>query len=390
MNAGNWLIIILYLLLPLGQFQRLPLGIAGASIYVHDLVLMAIWAWVLWQRIRHPEVEVSTEGSENDGEVKIFWIFTAIALLSWLINLPRWGQESIIGFGYLIRWVLLSAPLFLLLITDYRLPITELIKKSIFLLAVLGWLQYFIFPDLTRMKYFGWDDHYFRLIGTLLDPNFMGILIVIGLSLEFSAFSFKPLAFGRKLFYLITLAFTYSRASYLSWLVFLFGWGINRVFRKPIKGGILKLGRIFFRSLTAYSVYFWLAVSAIIFVLMPRPAGEGGDFSRTASISGRLQSYRQVWEIIKDNPVFGVGFNNYRLTQNKGITDHAAAGADNSFLFVWATTGVFGLIAFLWLIFSLQPWWLVLPIVIHSFFNNTLFFPWVLIYLWGIQVADEN
>ncbi len=439
MDISSWLIIILYLLLPLGQLQRLPLGIAGVSVYVHDLVLVGMWVWILIRFVIATIVEGSLlklfkkgffDGAQNDGRVKRFFVFTAIGLLSWLINLPRWGQESIIGLGYLIRWVLLSAPLFLTVIlssslrtkdpvnrevlgdSSLKLRMTKLFKKSIFLLALFGWVQYLIFPDLTRMKYFGWDDHFFRLTGTLLDPNFMGILLVLGIGLEFSNFQFSIFKSFKKIFYLITLAFTYSRASYLSWLVLLFGWGINKIFAKPIKGGILKLARIFFRSLTAYSVYFWLAVSAIIFVLMPRPTGEGGDLTRTASISGRLESYQQVWGVIKKNPLFGVGFNNMRLyksrhpehregstqsltnqgilqsrfrPQNDVIFDHAAAGADNSFLFVWATTGTFGLITFVWLVFSLRPWWLVLPIVIHSFFNNTLFFPWVLIYLWGIQ-----
>ncbi len=406
MNAGNWLIIILYLLLPLGQLQRLPLDIPGVSVYAHDLVLTALWAWILWRRLK-PAITNTKNKSEKENvlapfrvrTLRPFVVFTAIAAISWLINLPRWGGESLIGLGYLIRWVLMIAPLICLRVTGYELQVGKLLKKSIFLLVVLGWVQYFIFPDLTRMKYFGWDDHFFRLTGTLLDPNFMGILLVIGLGLEFchSEGQNGVDTFLKKLFYIITLFFTYSRASYLAWLVLLFGWGINKAFAKPIKGGIFKLGRIFFRSLTAYSVYFWLGVSAIIFVLMPRPEGEGGNLARTASIFGRQENYQQVVEIIKENPIFGVGFNNVRIVNSQSlrssrgskgstVVNHAEGGADNSFLFVWATTGVFGLITFLWLIFSLQPWWLVLPICVHSFFNHSLFFPWVLLYLWGMQL----
>jgi O-antigen ligase len=416
----QWLIVSLYLLLPLGQLQRLPLGIAGVSIYVHDLVLAALWGWILWRLIstgvekslfKKSDPSASDKsnlpplGMKKNGKLlKLFWFFTAVALISWLINLLRWGNESIIGLGYLVRWVLLVAPLFLIQYVAQN-PDTEngrktlhvtcrMLRVAIFITAVFGWVQYLIFPDLTRMKYFGWDDHFYRLTGTILDPNFFGILMVMGLGLEFSNFQFSIFKILKKLFYLVTLAFTYSRASYLAWLVLLFGWGINKIFAEPIKGGFLKLFKILLRSLKTYTVYFWLAVSAIIFVLLPRPEGEGGDLTRTASISGRLQSYHQTWEIIKENPLFGVGFNNYRLARKDKSrivpTNHAAGGSDNSFLFVWATTGILGLGVFIWLIFSLRPWWLILPVVVHSFFNNTLFFPWVLIYLWGIQSKYEN
>jgi O-antigen ligase len=398
MNIEYWLITILFLLLPLGQLQKLPLGISGVSVYVHDLVLAAMWLWILFSG----KVKDIFEGKLS----KPFWIFTSIGLTSWLINYFHWGKASFIGLGYLIRWILLSAPFFLskLQLSPHdRSKIFEnehlfkLLRQSIFLLTLFGWVQYLIFPDLTRMDYFGWDDHFYRLTGTLLDPNFMGILLVIGLSLEFSNFQFSIFKQLKKLFYLITLAFTYSRSSYLAWLILLFGWGINRIFGEPIKGGVKKILRIFVRSLTAYSVYFWLAVSAIIFIFLPRPAGEGGNLGRTASTYARFKNWDQTWQLIRKYPIFGVGFNNYRLAVKEAgfpvenvDTNHAAGGADNSFLFVWATTGVFGLIAFLWLVFSLKPWWLILPIVVHALFNHTLFFPWVLIYIWGLQNKHES
>jgi len=403
MGVAGWLITISFLLLPLGQLQKLPLGISGVSVYVHDLVLAVMWLLILFSG----KVKDIFKGKT----AKPFWIFTSIGLTSWLINYFHWGKASFIGLGYLVRWILLSAPFFLLryqLLPHDRSKIFEnehlfkLLRQSIFLLTLFGWVQYLIFPDLTRMDYFGWDDHFYRLTGTVLDPNFMGILLVLGLGLEFSrlrqGFGGQAISsFFKKIFYLITLAFTYSRSSYIGWLILLFSWGVNRIFGEPIKGGVKKIFRIFVRSLTAYSVYFWLAVSAIIFILLPRPAGEGGNLARTASIVGRLDNINQSQEIIRKYPLFGVGFNNYRLAVKEAgfpvenvDTNHAAGGADNSFLFVWATTGIFGLLAFIWLISSFRPWWLILPIVIHSLFNHSLFYPWVLLYIWGIQFHFLN
>ncbi len=461
MSIAGWLITILFLLLPLGQLQELPLGISGVSIYVHDLVLAVMWLWILVKMIRHPEPVAAGEGSpggffaraQNDRWVKRFFVFTVIGLLSWLINYFHWGKASFIGLGYLVRWFLLSAPMFLFVILNPQkrvkdpkgdsssqsgvgIRMTQLLKKSIFLLTLFGWLQYLIFPDLTRMDYFGWDDHFYRLTGTLLDPNFFGALMVIGLGLElchpepgitgegspggfFARAQNDAASFFKKTFYLITLGLTYSRSSYIAWLVLLFGWGINKIFapihlqgdpsatrrgrevNKHLGGGLVKILtlplRIFVRSLTAYSVYFWLTVSAIIFILLPRPAGEGGNLARTASIVGRLDNINQSQEIIRKYPIVGVGFNNYRLAVKEAgfpveniDTNHAAGGADNSFLFVWATTGILGLIAFIWLISSLRPWWLILPIVIHSLFNHSLFYPWVLLYIWAIRAESMS
>ncbi len=396
------MLVVLFFLLPLGQLQKLPLGISGVSLYIHDLVLVGLWALMLWRYVISIRGKKSLflykkgffDRAQNDRVFVPFIVFTAIAFLSWLINYFRFGTESLIGLGYWFRWILLAAPLFFPFLTNRKSQITDHLRKSLIIFALFGLIQYLIFPDLTQLKYFGWDDHYFRLIGTLLDPNFMGILIVIGLGLEFKR---VKCSFLRKLFYLITLGFTYSRASWLAWLVLLFSYTVREIFTKPIKEDIFLVFRTLVRSFKVPVFYFWLIASAIIFILLPRPKGEGGNLARTASISGRLHSYQQAWEIVKESPILGVGFNNYRLAlkqmdfeiENIEI-NNAAAGADNSFLFVWATSGIFGLIAFGWLVFSLRPIWLILPIVVHSFFNNTLFFPWVLIYIWAIQAEDED
>jgi len=64
--------------------------------------------------------------------------------------------------------------------------------------------------------------------------------------------------------------------------------------------------------------------------------------------------------IIKDNPLFGVGFNSLRfMKRDYGFLNqdwqesHSGAGVDSSVLFVWATTGVFGLGIYLWLFWKI-------------------------------------
>ena len=37
----------------------------------------------------------------------------------------------------------------------------------------------FVYPDLRNLWYLGWDPHYYRVFATLLDPNYVGILLVL-------------------------------------------------------------------------------------------------------------------------------------------------------------------------------------------------------------------
>jgi hypothetical protein len=70
----------------------------------------------------------------------------------------------------------------------------------------------------------------------------------------------------------------------------------------------------------------------------------------------------------------------------------AAAGLDSSLLFIAATTGVVGLAAFIFLFVSMirlaqgrfRTIYLasVAAVAVHSLFVNSLFYPWVMVWLW--------
>ena len=113
-----------------------------------------------------------------------------------------------------------------------------------------------------------------------------------------------------------------------------------------------------------------------------------------------------VWQT---SPVVGVGFNAYRyakyqqgiLNEEGLLESHSGAGADSSILFVLATTGVVGLMAYLNLGFNLWKYAAgnilfktsLLGIIAHSFFNNTLFYPWAMEWLWltlALGAVKEN
>jgi O-antigen ligase len=110
----------------------------------------------------------------------------------------------------------------------------------------------------------------------------------------------------------------------------------------------------------------------------------------------KVNNYKQTVTIIKDNLLFGVGYNNFRLAQKQygyiSVNDweqtNAGAGADNSFLFVFATSGILGFFYFIYLqkilLFSLFKnknyclFIYLILILISSFSINAFFYPWVL------------
>ncbi len=83
---------------------------------------------------------------------------------------------------------------------------------------------------------------------------------------------------------------------------------------------------------------------------------------------------------------------------------HAAGGVDSSILFLLVTTGVVGLSAYLYLLYmanvsdkskknttQIQNLYLssVCALLMHSLFVNSLFYPWVLLWMWILIASME-
>ncbi|PIY79331.1 MAG: hypothetical protein COY81_02855, partial [Candidatus Pacebacteria bacterium CG_4_10_14_0_8_um_filter_43_12] len=82
-------------------------------------------------------------------------------------------------------------------------------------------VQYLLLPDTRYLYLFGWDDHYYRLIGPLLDPNLSGILFVLTSWLIVAWRKLLPKAIVVSLLMMTILAIvlSYSRATYLSAII---------------------------------------------------------------------------------------------------------------------------------------------------------------------------
>jgi len=378
---------------PFGQLSRLPLTFGQfneVNIYLLDLLVFAILtSWLIWHWWNKKKILTST----YTKSLFSFWI---ILLFSWLINFKRYFlQETLVGLGYLVRFIVYSS--LSLVVYDLGKRHSKINKNYILncfcrwsiILSLVGITQYLFLPDTRFLLASGWDEHYFRVIGPFLDPNFLGLVLALGiLGIIWELREIKGNWRRILLAIIIGIPFflTYSRSSYLALLVGVAVWLF-----------LQKKQRIFFIFLFTF---------LFLLLLLPRPGGEGVKLERVASIEQRIESWQQALVIWQKNPLFGVGFNNYRYFSRDSdffSTDwqinKAGAGVENSFLFILATSGVIGLMGLIGLIRRIvietlasksNFKYLVLPslaaITIHSFFLNSFFYPWVIVW-WSFLMS---
>lgn len=287
-------------------------------------------------------------------------VFFILAFISLLLALPVYGWQAVlVGGMYLARWLVYS----LFFASIVQLIKSSQIKKILLtmgiLTAILGLAQYLVFPDIRSLAVSEWDPHYYRVVGTFLDPGFTGLILVFTLIL------LENVSFWWVITYL-ALALTYSRASYLAFLV-------SMAYLAWKKKG----WKFFFQILLLFTV--------TVTILPRAPDGEGVKLERTNSIQARIDSWTTAWKIYAQHPVVGAGFNVYRYAQGASLKSHAGAGADSSLLFVAATTGTLGLLAYLWYLKRLSQFpissFYFPALLVHSLFLNSLFYPAVMVWM---------
>ena len=323
----------------------------------------------------------------NKGRIiiKSVAVFAVVSLFSLLLS-TRYGLPAqMIGSFYWLRWVMYTSLPILFANSVSSLSLRRLMIILSLVIISVSWLQYIYFPDIRPWFYLGWDLHYYRVAGSFLDPGFTGLMLVfilIYLSISpLRSLSVSSLLWG--LAYL-GLALTYSRSSYLAFLV-----------------------AMAYIALVNHSAKFFtlilLLFTLTIFWLPRSPDGEGVKLERTRSIQARLDSWRNGLIIWRDHPLLGVGFNVYRYAQKEYgfITSadwqqtHAGSGVDSSLLFVGATTGIIGLAAYLYYLrylYSVSSPLLrasLLAVLSHSLFLNSFFYPFVLVWLSLIFVFSK-
>lgn len=301
--------------------------------------------------------------------------FLGFSLLSiFWVNYRFGNPASIVAFMY---WFRLSAfSIFSFVLAAYLKK--EIINFSLILIgltfSISGTVQYLLYPDIRHLSISDWDPHYYRVVGTLLDPGYIGIILVLFLVYLYQ----RPI---RNLFYqyiftvltYIILALTYSRSSFLALLAVAGSISYSKRSWKPL----LLTGAVLMMTL---------------FILPRSPDGEGVKLERTSSITARIQNWKNSLSIISTNPVIGVGYNAYRYAQKQAgflgkdnwLRSHSGAGADSSILFITATTGIVGITLYgLYLkqLYSLKGMkHSLVALLVHSLFLNSLVYPFVLLW----------
>lgn len=382
----NWILIFA---ISAGQLVKFPSsGSAGATIL--DLVVIALFIFGIsrFKSFKKP--------SKIFLSIQVF-IFICILSLS-LTPLTLTMQEYIQSFVYTIRFSLYFFVGYLIYCQILKVNLEKIILKSALIISSLGIAQLIFLPDLKELSTFGWDPHFFRTVSTFLDPNFLGAFLTLPLLLLFTKNSFtKEKIF---LFVLIFLALltTFSRSSYLVFLTS----GITLSFLKRSIKLLIIVIVLFCTLLTGFQLY-TLAVSK------PR------NIDRGYSANARLNTWQQGINIFEHAPILGVGFNTYRyslreynLAGNDFTNTRGASSNDASLLNILVTTGVIGflsyitfLIFFLKLAFKLKNTFgllgvsFVIGLLVHSIFNNSLFYPSILFLIAAIsgkisQAKDSN
>lgn len=359
-------------LFSLGQLERIQLN-EVLVFYIHDLFI-ALWL-VLVVRNHHQKISALIK--------KYFSNYLTYSLIAWMalglvINFISHGF-SVIPLMYIARAITyllfaLSLPL--------ALPYSRKSYNNYWLgvgllIAVTGLIQYLFLPDTRFLQYSGWDDHYFRLIGTQLDPNFTGIILTITFLIAQGVES-KQKWFKNSILILLagSILLTYSRASFLSFIIGL----VLIVLIKFMKSHQKNVSLVIIMGLFILSIPF-----------LPRPAGEGVKLERTASISARVESNQLALSSLSSHEwLIGKGLFVYQDQNREGAFWPTTAHFPNNLeIFLINSMGIVGLGLSLVILFKIGKYLYqkdtyiftaFIAILIHSQFNHTLFQPFV--WLW--------
>ncbi|MFZ1720953.1 MAG: glycosyltransferase [Microgenomates group bacterium] len=373
----------------LGQLQRIQIT-PIVSLYAHDLVIAL---WLLLAGLNY---------TTNIKNMSVSFIskFRALPLVTkeligWIGigMLAAFAQNGdYVPFLYFGRIMMYTA----FLATLYELVSWEQLNKiwlSIGLVAgITGILQWILIPDVRFLQVFGWDPHYYRLIGTFFDPAFTGIILASALLLWF----YNSLARKSVLVHtlgtgIITIAtvLTYSRATYVAIIGAV---GVILIFQI----GALKTNLNFQtikKLIYPWVLYGLLAVVTIL--LAPKPGGEGVNLKRTASIEARTENAKSAIDSISAR-TFLIGDGLFSLSKDHATFNNIhidrSRFPDNVFVMLFKSLGVVGVVLIIQnaaklvkKMFKINPLGIALLVllVVHAQFQNTLFQPFVFLYAGG-------
>lgn len=354
-----FLVYLIFIFSLLGGFGRLH--IFGYPVYFYEPLL---FVFSLLSILKETEKKRKVIFSYFlPGFIFVFWIG--------LITILKGNKAYLLlGLGYVFR-------LFLYILAFYSFTLflfKNKEKKNIFIKRINFFylffifvllIQYIFFPDLTVMKYIGWDPHYKRLVGSFLDPYLSASLLGL-----LSFFAYRRREYFLSFVFFVLLVLTNSRAGIFSFIVAFF-----ITSRKKIGGSALIL------------------LPVLIIVLFSLNSGIAGRITRVETIESRVFDYKQGFKFFIYSPIIGNGYASliqFR-EENKKPFKHSMGeyNPKGSFHSSYLTIlGIGGLVGFVFFIMFIKKLVELFPfkefylfIGIFSFFDNVLLHPLVLLYI---------
>lgn len=390
MDIYSW---ILALAVTFGQLIRLPIFAQG-TVTMLDIAVTALCLLGL--------IKLKFKLIKPLLFLKSAIIFIFIAILSLILTPLRLRpEETLISFFYTVRFTMYILLCWLIVSGAFPVLRNNIPRILIFSglgLAALGLLQFIFLPDLRFLTTGGWDPHYFRTVSTFLDPNFAGAYFVLTLLLLISTSHLRgrndrtPRVFyyvSNKLVYVLfaivylALLTTFSRSSFLMFLVS----GITVSCLKRSKTLLLFSLLLFAGLMLGFQIY-------------SQTVAEPRNIDRIQSASNRFNTWQQGFALFQKSPILGIGYNAYRyglkqfnLGDEEFLQSHGSSSNDSSLLFVMSTTGIIGLMGYLFFLFSLiypkiTP--VILGLIVHSLFANSLFYPPILVWMLLIAAVSKK
>lgn len=347
-------LLLLTLTLTLGFGQLLRFEYHGIPLYLHDILIATIlllnYKIIISQLPRY-----------------LFWIkiFASGLAVGWIIAITIYPSSTLlVPLLYSVRVLAYLTLYFVLNTVKTKIPIQAFLLSTLVMLTI-GYLQYFVMPDMRWAKYLGWDDHLYRLTMPYYDPNYAGVML--SLALLSLCHLYPWLSF--LIFPAILL--TMSRSTWVVLAMVGISYGIKT--RRYVLLGLTSL------VFVAYIIY------------RPIHFGEGNNLLRTYSITSRMYSDLAYISARKSSVLTGQGMNTLMLNSPASLTPNHATGPNNSYLYLLLTTGVIGLIGWGRIMLGIYNKSDQKPMLsfffLASLFNNVMFYPFAL--LWVLLIANS-
>lgn len=364
----------------LGHLQGIPLS-NEVRLYVHDIVLVFF-------------IAIAGNMFRNELRARITKILQRRWRLAVWISLALGIGVYHSGVFVLLYAARLSAYVVFIMLQQHiwkaegrkavLIPLTAGIMSIIF-----GFLQYTLLPDLRFLKILGWDDHYYRMAGTMLDPNFFAVTVIWTL---IAAHTTKYITKYMSFLHALTLAsigailLSFSRASYLALAAVMLMAGIQK--RSVIRQYVQQ---------QKVMVVGFVALLIVLASITTNYGGEGVNLLRTSSITARITTTQSALAALNTPAklVLGTGLfstQSHQANTHLDLPYHANL-ADNIVVLCITSFGLLGVVLLLYNLGKIASWYLKLPatkkillisLVIHSMFNNTVLEPFSFLYFWSL------